>query len=83
MNRDTADKRAHEDVRKWDAIAKDIFKQLLIDIFRKICKHKLKHKNITRPTDIKGWYLGAKNLTCISLVSGPESFVWHIQHRDI
>ena len=78
MKRDTTDKTLHEDVIKWNAIAEDIFKQSLIDIFCKICKHKLKHKNITRPTDIKGQYLGAKNLTCFLLVSGPEGFVWHI-----
>lgn len=75
MKRDTRDKTLHEDVRKWNAIAENIFKQLLINTFHKICKQKLKHKNMTRLTDIKGKYSGAENLWCSLLVQWPKYFI--------
>lgn len=78
LKRDTTDKTLNEDVRKWNAVAEDIFKQSLMDTFHKECEHKLKHKNVTRATHIKRWYLDAKNLTCVLLISGPKGFVSYI-----
>lgn len=78
MKRDTTDKTLNEDVRKLNATTEDIFKQSLIDTFHKICEQKLKHKNVTRATHIKGLYLDAKNLTCMPLISRPKGFVLYI-----